>query len=70
MNPLFIQIENLQNEIELSEKKTFEQSYEEFLQFLEVHDPQLFRRKAKGVRVVPFAMKDFAYRIALDQKND
>ena len=39
MNPLFIQIENLQNEMELEEKKTFDQTYEEFLQFLEVHDP-------------------------------
>jgi len=41
--------------------------YEELMLFLEVHDAQRFRRKARGVQVVPFAMKDFYYRIAKDE---
>lgn len=37
------------------------------MNILEVHDPQKFRKKAKGVLVVPFAMKDFYYRISKDE---
>ena len=47
--------------------KPYENVYEELMLYLEVHDPQKFRRKAKGVQVVPFAMKDFYYRIAKDE---
>lgn len=43
--------------------------YEELMLFFEVHDPQKFRRKARGVQVVPFAMKDFYYRIAKDERQ-
>ena len=39
------------------------------MQYLEVHDPQLYRRKAKGVQTIPFSMKDFYYRIAQDEKD-
>lgn len=36
------------------------------MNILELHDPQKYRKKVKGVLVVPFAMKDFYYRIAKD----
>ena len=49
--------------------KPYENVYEELMLYLEVHDPQKFRRKAKGVQVVPFAMKDFYYRIAKDERQ-
>lgn len=39
------------------------------MNYLEVHDPQKFRKKAKGVQVIPFAMKDFYYRIAADEQD-
>jgi len=66
-NPLFLQIEALEQELEMLKTKPYENVYEELMLYLEVHDPQKFRRKAKGVQVVPFAMKDFYYRIAKDE---
>ena len=36
---------------------------------LEAEDPQKFRRKVKGVQVVPFSMRDKFYRIADDEMS-
>ena len=64
VHPLIIEKERLQRELQKYETKTTEDCHEDIMNILEVHDPQKFRKKAKGVVVVPFAMKDFYYRIA------
>jgi len=57
----------MENELQHCREKPYELIFEELMQIMEIHDPQRFRRKVKGVRVVPFAMKDFYYRIAKDE---
>ncbi len=42
-NPLFIQIEHIELELEHLKSKPYEHMYEELMLFLEVHDPQKFR---------------------------
>ena len=64
VHPTIIEKERLQRELQKYETKTTEDYHEDIMNILEVHDSQKFRKKAKGVVLVPFAMKDFYYRIA------
>lgn len=66
VNPLHAEKERLEIELEKYESKTVEDCHEDIMNILECHDPQKFRKKAKGVQNIPFAMKDFYYRISKD----
>jgi hypothetical protein len=66
-NPILVEKDRLEIELEKYKNKTSEECHEDIMNILEVHDPQKFRKKAKGVQVVPFAMKDFYYRISKDE---
>jgi hypothetical protein len=66
-NPILVEKDRLELELEKYKNKTAEECHEDIMNILEVHDSQKFRKKAKGVQVVPFAMKDFYYRISKDE---
>ena len=65
-NPISAEKERLEQELKRLTSKTAEDCHEDIMNILELHDPQKYRKKVKGVLVVPFAMKDFYYRIAKD----
>jgi hypothetical protein len=67
VHPIFVERQKLELELEKYMKKTSEDCHDDIMSILECHDPQKFRKKAKGVLVVPFAMKDFYYRISKDE---
>jgi len=67
VHPIFIEKQRLDLELEKYTAKTTDDCHEDIMDVLECHDPQKFRKKARGVLVVPFAMKDFYYRISKDE---
>lgn len=64
LDPVAIEKNRLESELEKFTSKSVEVCHEDIMNYLECHDPQKFRKRAKGVQNVPFAMKDFYYRIS------
>lgn len=70
VNPIFIEKERLERELQKYEAKTVEDCHDDIMNLLEVHDPQKFRKKAKGVLEVPFAIKKLKVYPKLSLKPD
>ncbi|CAI2373136.1 unnamed protein product [Moneuplotes crassus] len=56
-NPLKIEKKKLQKELEKYENYGHKEAHDEIMNYLEIHNPEKYRLKAKGVLVVPFFMK-------------
>lgn len=59
VHPIFIEKERLEMELQKYTSKTVEDCHDDIMNIIECHDPQKFRRKVKGVLVVPFDMKNY-----------
>jgi hypothetical protein len=56
-DPIKIEKNNLNKDLKKYLEYTEEQTHNEIMDFLEVHDHQKYRLRAKGVHVIPFFMK-------------
>lgn len=57
MSPLVIEKNKLMKDLERYQNYGYVETHNEIMEYLEVHDPQKYRLRAKGVQVIPFFMK-------------
>lgn len=56
-DPIKIEKKKLEKELDKYNNYGYNETHNEIMEYLEVHDPQKYRLRAKGVLVVPFFMK-------------